>query len=308
MSAARGRLGIAGQARRCQSTRCQALRCQALRCQALRCQATRRRGVEMVGAGVHSLHFGQFCASLRYRGKDLRRSRPRGRGPGGRRRLDPLKRRLTEAGHPARRAARSQALLPRTPPEWSLRASRWETAEARALVAVALTRKCTNVRIGKRPDVNAIRVKQPSIHAGLRAIFHVAGKPALLLQRDLADIAVTSFRPLSSRHTKGDPMKVRLRTALLGVSVLAVAGFAAVSRRRTIRCGSTAAPAAGRRATTRTSPTGARARRRRASTRNRSTGTAAATSPTRTTWCATRSTATARARTGATSRRTARAT
>jgi hypothetical protein len=64
--------------------------------------------------------------------------------------------------------------------------------------AGAMPCKRTNVRIGERVDVNAIHVKRSSIHAGWRPVFHLAGKPALLLQRDVADSAITSFRPLSS--------------------------------------------------------------------------------------------------------------
>jgi hypothetical protein len=52
----------------------------------------------------------------------------------------------------------------------------------------------------------------------------------LLLQRDFADIAITSFRPLSSWQTKGDPMKARLRSAALCAVVLTASGLAAVSQ------------------------------------------------------------------------------
>jgi hypothetical protein len=65
---------------------------------------------------------------------------------------------------------------------------------ARASERPSLTHKRTNVRIGKRLDVNDICVNQSSIHAGWRPIFHDAGRPALLLQRDVDDIAITSFR------------------------------------------------------------------------------------------------------------------
>jgi hypothetical protein len=66
-----------------------------------------------------------------------------------------------------------------------------------------LAQKGTNVRIGKASDVNRIYVKQSSIHAGQRPLFHDAGKPELLLQRDLADIAshcISAFASLTNER------------------------------------------------------------------------------------------------------------